>query len=275
MNCGPSMRCEARSPAKVQAMRSLVPATHRPASGRNAIARPMLAIAESARGFATGEAEIASAPLEIAKACLETRHTALEIAEAMLEMPEAGLEIAAARAEIATARLETAIATPEITAATLEIARATMETAETTWVTMRRPETSQPRAEAAEGTSGGRWAGEHTPWVAGENAPALKGRNKLCHPFRAEILLPARPRALPWAGLFAHRWCSPRSFSLVPKVSAALWGRTPAAKLRFGGGRKSAEATSSFAGRETESRRDRHSQSAALTLGMRSKNHFV
>ena len=42
---------------------------------------------------------------------------------------------------------------------------------------------------------------------------ALKERHKpgLCRPFRAGVFLWAKPRALPWAGLFAHPWCSRRS----------------------------------------------------------------
>ena len=60
---------------------------------------------------------------------------------------------------------------------------------------------------------------------------------------------------------------------LVPKVSAALWGRTGAAKLRFGGGRERlGSAIEVFVRRrETESRRGGRSPSAALTLGTRPK----
>ena len=37
---------------------------------------------------------------------------------------------------------------------------------------------------------------------------ALKGRNNVCRPFRAGSFSSGIPRALPWAGLFAHLWCS-------------------------------------------------------------------
>ena len=40
---------------------------------------------------------------------------------------------------------------------------------------------------------------------------ALKGRNNVCRPFRALSFFARIPRALPWAGLFAHLWCSFRS----------------------------------------------------------------
>src|SRR5258706_16054504 len=56
------------------------------------------------------------------------------------------------------------------------------------------PETSQPRA---------------TPWVnSQEQRPALKGRHQLYRPFRAGTLPIQKPRALPWARLFAHLGCS-------------------------------------------------------------------
>ena len=37
---------------------------------------------------------------------------------------------------------------------------------------------------------------------------ALKGRDYVCRPFRALSFFDKTPRALPWAGLFAHLWCS-------------------------------------------------------------------
>ena len=43
-------------------------------------------------------------------------------------------------------------------------------------------------------------------WV--ERNPALKGRDNWCRPFGAGSFSSGIPRALPWAGLFAHLWCS-------------------------------------------------------------------
>ncbi len=64
-------------------------------------------------------------------------------------------------------------------------------------------------------------------------------------------------------------------FPLVPKVSEALWEWTLEAKLCFAGRRVSMgiamEGLAPWG--ETESRRVRRSQSAALTLGTRGKNH--
>ena len=38
--------------------------------------------------------------------------------------------------------------------------------------------------------------------------PALKGHDNVCRPFRAGSSFSGVPRALPWAGLFSHLWCS-------------------------------------------------------------------
>jgi len=45
-------------------------------------------------------------------------------------------------------------------------------------------ETSQPRAEVAEGNRGGRWAGEHTPWVRRQESASPERAAQIVAPFQ-------------------------------------------------------------------------------------------
>ena len=67
------------------------------------------------------------------------------------------------------------------------------------------PQTCQPRA---------------TPWVCVRNETSPEGaQHPTCAALSGLMLSAGKPRALPWAGMFAHRWCSLLSY---PKVHDTL-----------------------------------------------------
>ena len=62
--------------------------------------------------------------------------------------------------------------------------------------------------------------------TAPNNEQALKGRDKIMHctlgsPFQGWRALSHVPRALPWAGLSSHLWCSSAAFAFSPLTHLA------------------------------------------------------
>ena len=68
-----------------------------------------------------------------------------------------------------------------------------------------------------------------------ESGSALKGRNKVCRPFRAPFFLNAIPRAMPWAGLSRTFGAADSGFAFSP-ASARASSAPPSGASSGGGG---------------------------------------